>query len=95
MLKNAKTLGAYLLERLKALQKQFPFIRDVRGLGLMIGVELSMEGKGIFDACFNDGLIINCTQGKVLRIMPALNVTRKEIDKALVILEKALVAAKA
>ena len=93
MLKNARTLGAYMVGELKGFQKRFPIIREVRGLGLMIGVELSIEGKGIFDACFENGLIINCTQGKVLRIMPALNVTRKEVDKALVILEKALMNA--
>ena len=96
MLKNARTLGTYMVGELKGFQRKFPIIREVRGLGLMIGVELAIEGKGIFDACFENGLIINCTQGKVLRIMPALNVTRKEVDKALVILEKALMnAAKA
>ena len=94
MLKNARLMGVYLMDRLQAFKSRFPFIKEVRGLGLMIGVELAIEGKGIFEECFRDGLIINCTQGKVLRIMPALNVTRKQIDKALVILEKALVHAK-
>jgi predicted acetylornithine/succinylornithine family transaminase len=94
MLKNARIMGVYMIERLKEFQKRYTFIKEVRGVGLMIGVELFIEGKGIFDACFENGLIINCTQGKVLRIMPALNVTRKEVDKALGILEKALVAAK-
>ncbi len=94
MLKNAKAMGAYMMERLGQMKAQYPFISEVRGAGLMIGVELSIEGKGIFEACFKDGLIINCTQGKVLRIMPALNVTRKQIDKALVILEKAFIQQK-
>ncbi len=89
MIKNSRAMGLYIIDKIKGMQKRFPFIQDVRGLGLMIGVELSVEGKGIFDACFENGLIINCTQGNVLRIMPALNVTRKEIDKALVILQKA------
>ncbi len=93
MLKNARTMGVYIVDRLKELQKRFGIIREVRGIGLMLGVELSIEGKGIFDECFHNGLIINCTQGKILRIMPALNVTRKEVDKALVILEKALMNA--
>jgi acetylornithine/N-succinyldiaminopimelate aminotransferase len=96
MLKNARVVGSYLVGRFKELQRQFSIIRDVRGLGLMIGVELSIEGKGIFDECFKNGLIINCTQGNILRIMPALNVSRKDVDKALVILEKAFMnAAKA
>ncbi len=90
MLKNCRLMGAYMLERLRQMQGRFSLIKEVRGLGLMIGVELSIEGKGIFDECFVNGLIINCTQGNVLRIMPALNVRRKEIDKALGILEAAL-----
>jgi predicted acetylornithine/succinylornithine family transaminase len=90
MLKNTKAMGVYLMDRLNAFKTKFPFIKDVRGLGLMIGVELTVEGKGIFDDCLENGLIINCTQGKVLRIMPALNVTRKQVDKAMTILEAAL-----
>jgi predicted acetylornithine/succinylornithine family transaminase len=90
MLKNARLTGVYLMDKLNILKSRFQIIKDVRGLGLMIGVELSIEGKGIFEECFRNGLIINCTQGKVLRIMPALNITKKQIDKALGILEKAL-----
>ncbi len=90
MLKNARVLGAYLMDKLNALKARTPVIREVRGLGLMVGVELTIEGRGIFEECFNNGLIINCTQSKVLRIMPALNITRKQIDKALNILEKAI-----
>lgn len=89
MLKNAKAMGAYLVEELGALKAKYDFIKDVRGVGLMIGVELSIEGKAIFEDCLANGLIINCTQGKVLRIMPALNVTRRDINKAVFILDKA------
>src|SRR3989344_2652945 len=88
MLPNTKKMGAYLLEQLGELQKKFHCIKDARGLGLMIGVELTGEGKGIVEACFERGLIINCTHGNVLRIMPALNVTRKQINRALHILEE-------
>ena len=56
----------------------------------MIGIELSVEGKGIAEECLKRGLIINCTHNTVLRLMPALNVTKKQIDKALHILGKAL-----
>ncbi len=90
MLSNTKKMGAYLVGRLKEFQQKFDCIKDVRGLGLMIGVELNMEGKAVVEKCFAQGLIINCTQGNVLRLMPALNVTKKQIDKALHILEKAL-----
>jgi acetylornithine/N-succinyldiaminopimelate aminotransferase len=89
MLANTKKMGAYLVDQLKKLQQKFDCIKEVRGLGLMIGVELTFEGKSIVDFCFDQGLIINCTHGNVLRLMPALNVTKKQIDKALKILENA------
>lgn len=89
MLKNTKIMGAYLLEKLLQLKEKFNCILEVRGIGLMIGVELSLEGKSIVDECLKNGLIINCTQGKVLRIMPALNVNKKQIEKAIRILDQA------
>ena len=89
MLSNTKVMGAYLKKKLEELKDKFSCIKEVRGLGLMLGVELTIEGKGIVQNCFEDRLIINCTQGNVLRIMPALNVTKKQIDKAVFILEKA------
>lgn len=89
MLKNTRVMGAYLLSRLTELRQEFHCIREVRGLGLMIGLELTMDGKPVVDECLKQGLIINCTQGNVLRIMPALNVTKKQIEKALRILRAA------
>jgi predicted acetylornithine/succinylornithine family transaminase len=90
MLRNTKVMGQYLREKLNDLKKKYSLIKDVRGLGLMIGVELNIEGKNIFEKCLAHGLIINCTQGNVLRLMPALNVTKKQVDKAIYILEKSL-----
>ncbi|MCK5014211.1 MAG: aspartate aminotransferase family protein [Candidatus Omnitrophica bacterium] len=89
MLKNTKTMGIYILNKLEKFKGKFNCIKDVRGLGLMIGIELNIEGKAIYEDCFENGLIINCTQGNILRLMPALNVTRKQANKALLILEKA------
>jgi predicted acetylornithine/succinylornithine family transaminase len=86
MLANSRKIGEYLLRRLNQMRSEHSFITDVRGLGLMIGVELSVEGKWVFEECLKEGLVINCTQGKVLRIMPALNVTVKQVDRALQIL---------
>ncbi len=90
MLKNAKIMGSYILDELKKLKEKFHCIVDARGLGLMIGMELNIEGKPIYEECFNNGLIINCTQGNILRFMPSLNVTKKQVNKALYILEAAL-----
>ncbi|OGG63153.1 acetylornithine aminotransferase [Candidatus Kaiserbacteria bacterium RIFCSPHIGHO2_02_FULL_59_21] len=90
LLKNANAMGAYLKKRLLALKKKFPFIKEVRGIGLMVGIELTMEGKGIYEECLKKSLLINCTQGNVLRIMPPINVKKKEIDKAIGILDSVL-----
>lgn len=90
MLRNAKKVGVYALEQLMALKKEFSFIVDVRGIGLMLGIELDREGAPVVGECLQQGLIINCTHGHVLRIMPALNVTPKQVDKAIGILRNVL-----
>jgi acetylornithine/succinyldiaminopimelate/putrescine aminotransferase len=94
MLKNSKTMGTYLRQQLEGLKQEFNCIKEIRGLGLMIGIELSMDGKPIVDECFANGLIINCTQGNVLRVMPALNVTKRQIHAALKIIAAALTKVK-
>ncbi len=93
IMKNVKAQGPYLMQKLNELKSKYGIIQDVRGVGLMLGVELSIDGTDIFKECFNRGLIINCTQGKVLRIMPALNVTRRQINKAVHILDMVMAAA--
>jgi len=90
MLGNALKMSPYLFEKLKKLQKNCPVIKDVRGLGLMIGVELNIKGKEVVEACLKEGLLINCTHDFVLRLMPALNVTKRQIDTMIRILEKVL-----
>ena len=66
-------------------------IREVRGMGLMAGLELVIEGKGIYEGCLKNRLLINCTQGNVLRLMPPLVVKEKEIDRAVQILDEVLI----
>jgi len=56
----------------------------------MAGVELSIEGKPIVEGAIKKGLLINCTHDRVLRLMPALNITKKEVDKAMGILDSVL-----
>ena len=90
MLKNAQKMSGYIFDKLDALKTKYKIIKTVRGMGLMIGIELNIEGKAIVEECLDRGMVINCTHGNVLRIMPALNVTKKQADKALHILEKAL-----
>lgn len=90
LLKNANNKGKYLLKRLCALKKKFSFIKEARGVGLMAGLELKIDSYPIFLKCLEKKLLINSTHKKVLRIMPALNVTRLELDKGLKILEEVL-----
>jgi acetylornithine/N-succinyldiaminopimelate aminotransferase len=89
-LKNCVEMGKYLITGLEALQKRFSFIREVRGKGLMVGMELEMEGSKIATSCMEEGLLLNCTAYKVLRFVPPLTIKKKEIDRGLDILEKVL-----
>jgi acetylornithine/N-succinyldiaminopimelate aminotransferase len=90
MLRNARKMSTYIFDKLDAMKAKYKIINSVRGIGLMIGIELNIEGKEIVEECLRRGLIINCTHNTVLRLMPALNVTKKQADKALHILGKAL-----
>lgn len=90
LLARAEAFGRLLRERLEAMKTRLPVIRDVRGLGLMIGLELTMDGRPVVELCRRHGLLINCTQGTVLRLLPAMTITRAQIDRALTILEDSL-----
>jgi len=90
LLSNVAIVSDYLFSKLLKLKDKYKIINDVRGLGLMAGLELTIEGKNIVDECLKRGLIINCTHGTVLRLMPALNVTKIEVDKAIKILDEVL-----
>jgi len=90
LLNKAKSSGGYLIDQLNSLKNKYPVIHDVRGKGLMIGVELKAQAKDVVERCIKKGLLINCTHEKVLRLMPALNVTKKEIDRAVSIFDEVL-----
>ncbi|MFH1656085.1 MAG: aspartate aminotransferase family protein [Candidatus Omnitrophota bacterium] len=87
MLANAVKMSEYLFSKLGALKSKHSQILEVRGMGLMIGIELNIEGKQIVEKALEKGLLINCTHDKILRLMPALNVNKKQINKALAILD--------
>jgi len=81
ILDQCKRMGEYFKKKLEELHKEFPsIIAEVRGVGLLIGMELTRDGAPIVQACLERGLIINCTAGNILRFMPALIITEKEID---------------
>ncbi|OWT32944.1 aspartate aminotransferase family protein [Methanobrevibacter sp. 87.7] len=77
---NAKKMGEYLKDKLNTLKDKYDFVSDVRGLGLLVGIELTMEGGDIVDKMREKGVLINCTAGNVLRIAPALIISKEDID---------------
>lgn len=82
--------GQELWTALQALKAKHPTIRQIRGRGLMLGVELTVPGAPVVEACRRRGLLINCTQERVLRLLPALTVTSAACAKAVRILDAAL-----
>jgi acetylornithine/N-succinyldiaminopimelate aminotransferase len=88
LLPHIEEMGRYFRAKLVQLQKQFSFIREVRGQGLMIGVELSFPGKQLVLDAMEQGLLINCTHENVLRFLPPYISTEKEIDRAVKILTR-------
>ncbi len=80
VLAHCRETGSYFMEQLLDLQQRHSVITEVRGMGLMIGVSLSIEGMPVVEACMERGFLINCTQEKVLRFVPPLVITRSEID---------------
>jgi acetylornithine/N-succinyldiaminopimelate aminotransferase len=88
LLPQIRRVGAYLRSRLQELQDKYGFIREVRGQGLMAGVELALPGASIVDQCMAKGLLINCTHGTVLRFLPPYTITEDHIDHAAKILDE-------
>ncbi len=92
LLQNAVVTGSHLFKKLTELKRRHSAVREVRGMALMAGVELAFEGKSVYEECLKRKLLINCTQGNVLRLMPPLVVKEKEIDRAVQILDEVLSA---
>ncbi|HUL21557.1 MAG TPA: aminotransferase class III-fold pyridoxal phosphate-dependent enzyme, partial [Thermodesulfobacteriota bacterium] len=100
LIENAASVGTYLLGKLKELQRRFHLIGDVRGKGLMIGIELVRdrqtkekaveERSRVIRACFEKGLLILGAGENVIRFSPPLIITKKEADTALMIFEESL-----
>lgn len=85
--------GEYFKNELRKLQEKYPDkVTDVRGCGLMLGMEVAGEGKPIVESCLANNVIVNCTAGNVIRIVPPLIISKEEIDIVVAALDKALVA---
>lgn len=85
--------GEYFKNELRKLQEKYPDkVTDVRGCGLMLGMEVAGEGKPIVESCLANNVIVNCTAGNVIRIVPPLIINKEEIDIVVAALDKALAA---
>ncbi len=90
LIENSREMGAYLTSKLVDLMDTHDVIKDVRGYGLLIGVELAVDGGKYVDIMREKGFLINCTAGNVLRFAPPLSVTKEEIDLLIKALNEAL-----
>ena len=94
LVEQAAEMGDYLIAQLNALQVKYPEkIKEVRGVGLMIGIELAGPGAPVLNRCHELGLLANVTAGTVLRLLPPYVITREDADKAIGIIEQALLTA--
>lgn len=85
--------GEYFKNELRKLQEKYPDkVTDVRGCGLMLGMEVAGEGKPIVESCLANNVIVNCTAGNIIRIVPPLIISKEEIDIVVAALDKALAA---
>ena len=87
---HCRTIGGYFKDRLSWLKDRHEVIEDVRGLGLLLGMKLRMEGDQIVASCMEKGFLINCIQGNILRFIPPLIVEKEEIDALIACLDEIL-----
>jgi acetylornithine/N-succinyldiaminopimelate aminotransferase len=90
VVKNGKAAGAYLREKLLELKGRHAIIEDVRGLGLLLGMKLKIDGAPLVKQCMQKGFLINCIQDRILRFIPPLIISQEEIDQLIGCLDGAL-----
>jgi acetylornithine/succinyldiaminopimelate/putrescine aminotransferase len=90
ILAQVRATGKRLRERLDGLAAEFDEIVEVRGEGLMLGVELTVPGRPIVEEALDRGVMLNCVQGNILRFLPPLILTAAQADEAIDVLEAVL-----
>ncbi len=83
VLDNCASMGKYLIEGLKEMKTKYPIIRDIRGMGLIVGVELDIKADEVVQRCMQNGILINSPKENVIRFLPPLIITQREIDQLL------------
>lgn len=90
-LAHVKEMGAYFKGKLEELAKKYPtLVKEVRGQGLILGMELTKPGADVVTDCIQHGVIINCTMGNVLRFVPPLIIEKSDVDTVIAALDQAL-----
>jgi predicted acetylornithine/succinylornithine family transaminase len=87
MLENCQKIGDYFLSQLEEIKVKFPFVKEVRGKGLILGMELKIDGSSMVKEMLRKKILINCTMGNVLRFLPPLIATKEEVDRVVKALE--------
>jgi acetylornithine aminotransferase len=90
LVERCARIGAYFLERLKELQTRHPVVKEVRGMGLMLAMELEKAAEPLVGGCLERGFLVNCVQEKVLRFVPPLVIEKQEIDALVASLDEIL-----
>jgi acetylornithine/N-succinyldiaminopimelate aminotransferase len=83
LLENVRERGTQLRAGLEKLKGRFDFVREIRGEGLIVGVDLSIDGSPVVVEALRQGLIVNCTHEHIIRLLPAFIVTRAEVAEFL------------
>ena len=89
-IEHCREMGEYFKGQLETLRKKHSIVKDVRGLGLILGMELDRPGAPAVSACMEKGFLINCIQDRVLRFLPPLIVKKEEIDLLVTVLDGVL-----
>jgi ornithine--oxo-acid transaminase len=90
LIERSKVLEVKFRTRFEALAERCPWIKEVRARGVMIGIQLSVDGAPVVKKCLDNGLLVNCTHQTVIRLLPAMNLTDAEFDAGCAILEDAI-----
>lgn len=93
VIENGRNAGVHFKEKLIELKARHPVIEDVRGLGLLLGIKLKIDGRPVVTQCMENGFLINCIQEKILRFIPPLIISTEEIDQLVICLDQILTQA--
>ncbi|MBI3990000.1 MAG: acetylornithine transaminase [candidate division NC10 bacterium] len=85
---RAVKMGGYLMAKLEELKGRYPFVKEIRGKGLLVAAELEADAKALVRRCLEKGLLLNAVSDKALRFMPPLIVTEADVDRAITMLDE-------